>query len=142
MEVIHNNEFKELAASAKDDPERYTVKGIDVIENVNKKIFVNGDATEAHLETDVNNFFMAYRFYFKGENYNHQTGIDKVIYDTGTDSKYNKPLESLSVNLPLGSTITAKAYKNSEQIGEADIFITIDENNPGESYKDHYWDFQ
>ena len=142
MEVIHNNEFKELAASAKEDPERYTVKGIDVIDNVNKKIFINGDATEAHLETDVNNFFMAYRFYFKGENYNHQTGIDKVIYDTGTDSKYNKPLESLSVNLPLGSTITAKAYKNYEQIGEADIFITIDENNPGESYKDYYWDFQ
>ena len=142
MEVIHNSEFKELAASAKEDPERYTVKGIDVIDNVNKKIFVNGDATEAHLETDVNNFFMAYRFYFKGENYNHQTGIDKVIYDTGTDSKYNKPLESLSVNLPLGSTITAKAYKNYEQISEVDIFITIDENNPGESYKDYYWDFQ
>ena len=142
MEVVHNNEFKELASLAKADPDKYTVKGIDIIDNVNKKIIVNGDAEDAHLETDVNNFFMAYRFYFTGENYNHQTGIDKVIYNTGAETgKYNKPLESLSVNLPLGTTVTAKAYQNYEYIDQADILITKDEENPDLCYKDYYWNF-
>ena len=102
---------------------------------------------DAVLRTDVNKCFMAYRFHFKGDDYNKQTGIDKVVYDTGVehentleDFQYNKPLESLSVNLPLGSTITAKAYENYEYIGEANILITIDEDNPEECYKDYYWD--
>lgn len=100
------------------------------------------------LRTDTNKCFMAYRFWFKGDQYNKQTGIDNVVYDTGKehentleDFQYNKPLESLSVNLPLGATITAKAYYNYEYVGEADIFITIDEDNPEECYKDYYWDF-
>ena len=139
MEVVHNKEFEEIAALAKENPDRYTVKGIDVIDNINKKIIINGDATDAHLETDVNNFFMAYRFYFTSQDYNHQTGIDKVIYNTGGTGKFDKPLEALSVNLPLGSIITAKAYKNYEYIGQEDIFITIDEDNPKESYKDYNW---
>ncbi len=74
MEVVHRNEFKELAAAAKEDPERYTVKGIDIIDNVEKKIIINIDAKDTHLETDVNNFFMAYRFHFKGQDYDKQTG--------------------------------------------------------------------
>ena len=100
------------------------------------------------LRTDNNKCFMAYRFWFKGSQYNKQTGIDNVIYDTGVDHEntledfqYNKPLESLSVNLPLGTTITAKAYKNYEYVGSAKIFITIDEENPDRCYKDYYWDF-
>ena len=139
MELVHNNEFKELAKAAKENPDKYTVKGIDIIDNIDKKIIINGDAVDTHLETDVNNFFMAYKFHFNGEDYNRQTGIDKVIYNTGGNGKYDKPLESLSVNLPLGSTITAKAYKNYEYIGQEDIFITIDEENPEESYKDYNW---
>ena len=62
---------------------------MDVIDNVEKKIVINCDAADAHLETDVNNFFMAYRFSFEGQNYNKKTGIEKVI---------NTPVESLSVN--------------------------------------------
>ncbi|WP_407386090.1 hypothetical protein [Ruminococcus sp.] len=124
MEVVHRNEFKELAAAAKEDPERYTVKGIDIIDNVAKKIIIDGDATDTHLETDVNNFFMAYRFHFEGQDYNHKTGIDKVV---------NKPLESLSVNLPLGSTITCKAFVGDEQIDSADVFVA---NNSGEGVYD------
>ena len=95
MEVVHRDDFLEIAKKAKEDPDRYTVKGIDVIDNVGKKIFVNIDAADTHLETDVNNFFMAYRFHFDGGDYNKKTGIDKVV---------NTPVESLSVNLPLGST--------------------------------------
>ena len=124
MEVVHNDEFKELAAAAKEDPERYTVKGIDIIDNVAKKIIIDIDAEDTHLETDVNNFFMAYRFHFKGEDYDKQTGIDQVI---------NTPLESLSVNLPLGSTITCNAYHSYEKVASADVFI---ENNSGEGVYD------
>lgn len=124
MEVVHQNDFNELAAAAKEDPERYTVKGIDIIDNVEKKIIVNCDASDTHLETDVNNFFMAYRFHFAGEDYDKQTGIDQVI---------NTPLESLSVNLPLGSTITCNAYNSYVKVGSADVFIT---NNSGEGIYD------
>lgn len=124
MEVVHNDEFKELAAAAKEDPERYTVKGIDIIDNVAKKIIIDIDAEDTHLETDVNNFFMAYRFHFAGEDYDKQTGIDQVI---------NTPLESLSVNLPLGSTITCNAYHSYEKVASADVFI---ENNSGEGVYD------
>ena len=118
MEVVHRNEFNELAKAAKEDPDRYTVKGIDIIDNVSKKIIVNIDASDTHLETDVNNFFMAYRFHFEGQDYNKKTGIDKVV---------NTPLESLSVNLPLGSTITCKAFNGDEQIDAADVLVM---NNP------------
>ena len=100
------------------------------------------------LRTDVNKCFMAYRFHFKSGDYHKQTGIDKVVYDTGIDHentiedfRYNKPLESLSVNLPLGSTITAKVYKNYEYIGEDNILITIDEEHPDRCYKDYIWDY-
>lgn len=103
---------------------------------------------DAVLRTDNNNCFMAYRFSFKSGDYNKQTGIDKVVYDTGIDHentledfRYTKPLEYLSVNLPLGTTITAKAYDNYEYIGQADIFISIDEENPDECYKDYYWNY-
>ena len=143
MELVHKDKFQQLVILAKENLERYTIKGIDIIDNIDKKIIINGDVTDTHLETDVNNFFMAYRFYFTGENYNHQTGINKVIYNNNIENtKYNKPLESLSVNLPLGSTVTAKAYKNYEYIDQADIFISNDENNPDESYKDYYWNIK
>ena len=104
-----------------------TVKGIDIIDNVSKKIIVNIDASDTHLETDVNNFFMAYRFHFEGQDYNKKTGIDKVV---------NTPLESLSVNLPLGSTVTCKAFNGDEQIDTADVFVM---NNSGKDiYEDEY----
>ena len=83
------------------------------------------------LRTDTNNCFMAYRFYFKKGNYNKQTGINSVV---------NTPLESLSVNLPLGSTITCDAYKAYSQIESADVFIeTADDKTI--CYKDYYWEY-
>ena len=125
MIAVHQDEFNELVAAAKEDPERYTVKGIDIIDNVEKKIIVNIDAEDTHLETDVNNFFMAYRFHFVGGDYNKKTGIAQVI---------NTPVESLSVNLPLGSTITCKAYKGDEEIDTADVLVV---NNSGEGVYDN-----
>ena len=127
MVVVHQNEFNELAEAAKGDLDRYTVKGIDIIDNVEKKIIVNIDANDTHLETDVNNVFMAYRFHFANGDYNKKTGIDNVV---------NTPRESLSVNLPLGSTITCKAYNGDELIDNADVFIA---NNSGEGvYEDEF----
>ena len=125
MIAVHQNEFNTLAKAAKEDPERYTVKGIDIIDNVEKKIIVNCDAKDTHLETDVNNFFVAYRFHFTGSDYNKTTGIDKVI---------NNPIESLSVNLPAGSTITCNAFVNGEKVGSDDVFITT---NSGEGIYDN-----
>ncbi|WP_405344949.1 hypothetical protein, partial [Ruminococcus sp.] len=62
-----------------------------------------------------------------GQDYNKQTGIAQVV---------NTPLESLSVNLPLGSTITCNAYHSYEKVDSADVFI---ENNSGEGvYDDVY----
>lgn len=125
MTVVHQKEFNELAREAKENPERYTVKGIDIIDNEDKTIIVNGDAKDTHLETDVNNFFMAYRFHFKSQDYNKKTGIVNVV---------NTPLESLSVNLPLGSTIACDAYIGDNKVDSADVFIT---NNSGEGVYDN-----
>ena len=125
MIAVHQDEFNAIADKAKGDPERFTVKGIDVIDNKDKMIFVDIDAEDTHLETDVNNFFMAYRFHFVGGDYNKKTGIAQVI---------NTPVESLSVNLPLGSTITCKAYKGDEEIDTADVLVV---NNSGEGVYDN-----
>lgn len=100
------------------------------------------------LRTDVNKCFMAYRFSFKSGDYNKQTGIDNVVYDTGEehentleDFRYTKPLEYLSVNLPLGSTVTAKAYKNYEYFAQAEVFVEIDAENPDRCYTDYIWPY-
>lgn len=120
MIAVHQKKFLELSARAKEEPERYTVKGIDIIDNVDKIIIVNCDAKDTHLETDVNNFFMAYRFHGDIDyKTNLKTGIEKVI---------NTPVESLSVNLPLGSTIACKAYDGDEVVDKADVLVT---NNSG-----------
>lgn len=100
------------------------------------------------LRTDVNKCFMAYRFTFRSGDFNKQTGIDNVVYDTGIEHEntledfgYYKPLEFLSVNLPLGSTVTAKAYKNYEYFAQASIFVDIDADNPDLCYKTYVWPY-
>lgn len=136
MIAVHRDNFIERARSARENPDRYTVKGIDIIDNEEKTIIINCDAADTHLETDVNNFFVAYRFHFSKGDYNKKTGIEGVI---------NTPLESLSVNLPVGSTITCNAYNSNEMIATDNVFITV---NSGEgiyedehltSVNDYYW---
>lgn len=127
MIVVHKDEFNSYLTNALQDTDRYTIKGIDIIDNNAKTIIINCDEVDFHLETDVNNFFMAYRFHFEGEDYNKKTGIEKVV---------NNPLESLSVNLPLGSTITCKAFIGNELVDTKDVFIS---RNSGEGiYNDIY----
>ena len=115
MIVVHQDEFNEYVRNAASNPDRYTVKGIDVIDNDAKTIIVNGDAEDTHLETDVNNFFIAYRFHFNGQDYDKKTGIENVV---------NNPVESLSVNLPIGTTVACSAYNGEEKLGGEYIFIT------------------
>ncbi len=138
MKVVHENEFVELRKEAITNPDRYTVKGIDIIDNETKTIVINCDAGDFHLETDVNNFFMAYRFHFTNGDYNKQTGIKNVI---------NNPVESLSVNLPLGATVTADAYVKNQLVGSNEVLIC---NNDGQgiyesiyltSVNDYYWNY-
>lgn len=81
------------------------------------------------LRTDVNSCFMAYRYHFTKGDYNKQTGIEQVV-DT--------PLESLSVNLPLGSTVTSDAYKGYQWIDTANVFIERGKDL-SLSYTDYYW---
>ena len=128
MTAVRRDEFKQLAAEARNNPERYTVKGIDIIDNVAKTIIIDADAEDTHLETDVNNFFMAYRFSFaSAEEYDRKTGIEGVV---------NTPVESLSVNLPLGSVITCDAYYEGAKLGSDNIFIT--HNSGAGEYDDVY----
>lgn len=125
MIVVHQNEFFEYVNTAAQDPDRYVVKGIDVIDNETKTIIVNGDAADTHLETDVNSFFTAYRFHFTSSDYNKKTGIENVI---------NTPVESLSVNLPVGSTVACSAYNGDDLLGSENVFIT---RNSGEGIYDN-----
>ena len=64
-------------------------------------------------------------------NYNKQTGIVNVV---------NTPLESLSVNLPLGSTVTADGYKAMVKVTSANVFI---ETAKDKSICDtnYYWNY-
>ncbi len=136
FKAVHVKEFNQLREEALKNPERYTVKGIDIIDNDAKTIIVNCDASDFHLETDVNNFFVAYRFHFAKGDYNKQTGIDRVV---------EAPKESLSVNLPVGSTVKCDAYKAFNEIDTENIFITRN-NNQGKydnvylaSVNDYTW---
>lgn len=83
------------------------------------------------LRTDVNKCFMAYRFGNTNGNYNKQTGIKQVV---------NTPLESLSVNLPLGSTVTADGYKAMQYVKSANVFVETAEDK-SLSYTDYKWNF-
>lgn len=82
------------------------------------------------LRTDVNKCFMAYKFHFK-QDYNKQTGIAQVV---------NTPLESLSVNLPLGSTIQADAYNAYKFVKSANVFVEQDADKTL-SYTTYSWGF-
>lgn len=83
------------------------------------------------LRTDTNKCFMAYRYYFTKGDYNKQTGIKQVV---------NTPLEALSVNLPLGSTITSDAYKSYKWLDTANVFIETAADK-SVSYTDYYWNY-
>lgn len=105
--------------------DRYDERNYD--ESTKTFVLPKGDPV---LRTDINSCFMAYRYHFSKGDYNKQTGIEQVV-DT--------PLESLSVNLPLGSTITSDAYKGYQWIDTANVFIERGKDLTL-SYTDYYWE--
>lgn len=131
MKLVSEKDFVELRKEAIKNTDRYTVKGMDIIDKESKTIIINKDAENSHLETDVNDFFMAYKFHFNTD-YNKQTGILHVV---------NTPLESLSVNLPLGSTIFADAYVANKYKKTDFVFVEKDNEHPNRSYKTYNWGF-
>jgi hypothetical protein len=81
------------------------------------------------LRVNTNKYFMAVRFSFAKGNYNKQTGINQVL---------STPLESLSVNLPLGSTITADAYIALGKVNTTNLFVETAADKTI-SYTDYIW---
>lgn len=73
---------------------------------------------------------MAVRFHFAAD-YNKQTGIANVI---------ETPLESWSVNLPLGAVVKADAYVGYTYQGSADIFVETAEDKTI-CYTDYNWPY-
>ena len=165
---IFGNECRRYFGSAEnydesllDQNEVYSFEGLEesgnarMLQEMTLRVFVYDGTLTFALRTDNNKCFMAYRFYYD-ENYDGNaiesmegrvtTGIDHVLYDTGSDHvntkedfRYTKPLASLSINLPLGATVTAKEYIDDEFVKEAQILITIDEEHPDLCYKNFYW---
>jgi hypothetical protein len=83
------------------------------------------------LRTDTNTYFMAVRYHFTKGDYNKQTGIEQVL---------STPLESLSVNLPLGSTISSDAYIRYGKVDTRNVFVETAEDKTI-CYTDYYWNY-
>lgn len=66
------------------------------------------------LRVDNNRHFQYLRFHFNKGDYKKLTGIPGVV---------NTPLESLSVNLPLGATVHVTAHVGGQIVEEQDLFI-------------------
>lgn len=73
---------------------------------------------ENYLRVDNDRFFKPVKFHFVKGDYQKLTGIEDVLK--------NPPLESLSINFPLGATVRAYAYVKNQIVDTADIFVTSD----------------
>lgn len=69
---------------------------------------------ENYLRVDNDRYFMPVRFHFEKGDYSKQTGVDHVL---------STPLESLSINFPLGATIAVKAYVKNQVAESRNIFV-------------------
>ena len=87
--------------------------------------FTHQKNKERFLRVDNLRHFMPVRFHFIKGDYKKLTGVDNVL---------STPLESLSINFPLGSTITVKAYVKNQLVDTQNIFIDSD-------LEWHYWDY-
>lgn len=70
---------------------------------------------ENYLRVDNDRFFKPVKFHFVKGDYQKLTGIQDVLD--------NPPLESLSINFPLGATVRAYAYINNQIVDTEDIFV-------------------
>ncbi len=76
--------------------------------------FTHQKNKERYLRVDNNRHFMPVRFHFVKGDYRKLTGVDKVL---------STPLESLSINFPLGATVNVKAYVKNQMVESRNLFI-------------------
>lgn len=76
--------------------------------------FTHQKNKERVLRVDNLRHFMPVRFHFVKGDYKKLTGVDNVL---------STPLESLSINFPLGATVTVKAYVKNKLVETQNIFI-------------------
>ncbi len=76
--------------------------------------FTHKKNKELYLRVDNDRYFMPVRFHFEKGDYSKLTGVDQVL---------STPLESLSINFPLGATVNVKAYVKSQVVDSQNIFV-------------------
>ena len=74
---------------------------------------------------------MAYRFHYAGNDYNKKVSIDNVV----------NPTESLSINLPLGSTVNVNLFNNENYIRTQSVYVekSITDDVYMTSVNDYTW---
>lgn len=76
--------------------------------------FTHKKNKELYLRVDNDRYFMPVRFHFEKGDYSKLTGVDQVL---------STPLESLSINFPLGATVNVKAFVKSQVVDSQNIFV-------------------
>lgn len=95
------------------DTNTYTDDGQGI---AGQKVFeyTNQKNKELYLRVDNNRYFVPVKFHFVKGDYSKLTGVKNVL---------STPLESLSVNFPIGATITVDAYVKNAVVESKDLFI-------------------
>lgn len=76
--------------------------------------FTHKKNKELYLRVDNDRYFMPVRFHFEKGDYSKLTGVDQVL---------STPLESLSINFPLGATVNVKAYVKNQVVDSQNVFV-------------------
>lgn len=87
--------------------------------------YTNIKNKEPYLRVDNDRYFKPVIFHFAKGDYGKQTGINQVL---------STPLEYLSVNLPLGATVSVDAYVNNKVVETQNLFIDS-------SLKNYTWNY-
>lgn len=82
--------------------------------------YTNIKGKELYLRVDNDRYFKPVVFHFAKGDYGKQTGINQVL---------STPMEYLSVNLPLGATVSVDAYVNNKIVESQNLFIDSSLNN-------------
>ncbi|MDF2567156.1 MAG: hypothetical protein K0R90_612, partial [Oscillospiraceae bacterium] len=69
---------------------------------------------ELFLRVDTIKYFKPVKFHFTKGDYKKLTGVDKVL---------STPLESLSINFPIGATVEVKAVVKGQVVETTNLFI-------------------
>lgn len=87
---------------------------------------------EKFLRVDTDSYFVPVIFHFAKGDYQKLTGVDQVL---------STPLESLSVNFPLGATIQVKAYVRNRVVETNDLFVQANAKQGTVNIQKHTWNY-